>query len=511
MRVMLGYLLKEAAYCPFTYDETLNERWISGIREYIPSEPFRSDVLYVASMYVSLADSDAPAGTIPILMPDMPDRSLPAAFSPIVPKGGAKYRQIVQAMHDEFDKMEDLYLCLYKATCCGSGLNEIINMIGTHTPNHVYVADMSFKVLAYTDRPYMNEMSATWRYQVLHGYLPVHVMKGLIENGEFEILNGYHNAAVHYSKSFYVPFITRNVFYKNHPQAHVFVCNIITRPNYKDIVLGQLLGDFLEQNIHILSQYRPERINSNYEDFFRDVLVGGCTDEKLIAEQIELIGWNDRDRFGLAVCDMENRDESLRRTIMYEIESRTNWMCFNNENDLLIVADLKHTNKGRNKLILKELAERYGLQIYVAVPFLDIRTLGQQYDLLKTIRNLHRKVNAGIGNCLVDASDLAPYFYIEKLRCDNTSISLCSPDAKKILDHDKEHGTELLDTYLSFLLNDRNLVRSAKELNIHRNTLVYRIEKIREMISSDDDDPIQKLHLLLSMMILKNEKDSQST
>lgn len=505
MRVILGYLLREALDSPFTYNESLNERWISEIREYIPSEPLRSDVLYVASEYIKPDGTAAPAGTFPILVPEMPQDPLPAGFSPVVPEGGAEYRAVVQTLRDEFRKMEDLYFALHQAACCGSGLDELLNIVGSHTPNHIYIADMSFKVLAYINRPYMNEMSATWRYQVLHGYLPVHVMKGLIENGEFEVLNGYHNSAVHYSKSFYVPFVTRNVFYRNKPQAHVFVCNIITRPNYKDIVLGQILGDFLEQNIHILSQYRPERINSNFEDFFSDVLTGGCTDEKLIRDQISLLGWGSSNRFGLAIIDLQGRDEGLQRTIMYEIESRTQWMCFHHGNDLVVVADLQVSNEGKNERFMEELAQRYSIKMFTAVPFADLKDMGKQYEFLYDIRTLEKNTRIERDHNCINAMEIAPYYFVEKTRRDSLSRSLCHPDAEMLLAHDKENGTVFFDTYLTFLLNDRNLVKTAKELNIHRNTLVYRIEKIHEMISADDEDVTQKLHLLISMLILQSE------
>ena len=509
MRVILGYLLKEAVDCTFEYDEALDDWWISGIREYIPAEPLRRDVLYTASMFAKIEPHDTAGKKIPILLPEPPDKPLPAGFAPIFPKGSMGYRELVQALRDAFGKMEDLYLSLYKAACCGSGLDEMINMVGGYTPNHIYVADMSFKVLSYTNRPYMNEMSASWRYQVLHGYLPVHVMKGLIENGEIEALNGYHNAAEHYSESFYVPFVTRNVFYKNRPQAHVFVVNIITRPCYKDIVLGQILGDFLEQNIHILLQHRPARINSNFEDFFRDVLSGGCREEQLVQDQISLLGWNSSDTFGLSIVDMTGRDDGLQRTVMYEIESKTKWMCFHYENDLLIIADLKELSNGQNKRIMEDLAERYNLQVFTTTPFSGILDIGHQYEFLVKIRELNKRVNTGKQDNLVEAVDLAPYYYVNKLCSDKTARSLCSPDAKKLLDFDRENGTELFDTYLLFLLNDRNLVITAAELNIHRNTLVYRIEKIREMISFDDDDRTRRLHMLLSMLILKAEQNNQ--
>ncbi len=503
MRVILGYLLQEATDYRFSCDDFLNDRWISEIREYVPSEQLRSDVLYVASEDDMFSGADLLPGSVPVIMPELPAASIPRAFAPIVPEGNADYRTVIQKLRDEFRRLDSLNLALYQTACCGSGLDELLNIVGSHTPNHLYVADMSFKVLAYTNRPYMNEMSATWRYQVLHGYLPVHVMKGLIDNGEFETLNGYHNSAVHYSKSFYVPFVTRNVFYKNRPQAHIFIVNIITRPCYKDIVLGQILGDFLEQNIHILSQYRPERINNNFEDFFNDVLTGGCVDEDLIQDQINLIGWDINSPFGLAIMDMEGRDEGLQRTVMYEIESKTKWMCFHHGKDLVVAAELGTPHDGRNRALLEELAGRYSIQVFTAVPFKDLRNIGKQYDFLNTIRDLYARVHSEKQYNCVYALEMAPYYYIESLRNNDVTRSLCSPDAKLLLEYDRENETELFRTYLVYLLNDRNLVKSAKELNVHRNTLVYRIDKIHEMISTDDEDNMQKMHLLASMLILQ--------
>ena len=505
MRVILGYLLQEVIDTRFIYDEGVNDRWISEIREYIPSEPARTDVLYVVSENTELANSDAVPGSLPILLPEMPECEVPPAFSPIITDGSMDYRAVVQALRDEFRRMEDLNLTLYQASCCGSGLEELINIVGNYTPNHIYIADMSFKVLAYTDRPYMNEMSASWRYQVLHGYLPVHVMKGLIENGEFEALNGYHNAAHHYSKSFYVPFATRNIFLKNRPQAHLFVVDMITRPCYKDLVLAQILGDFLEQNIYILSQFSPERVSGNFEAFFNDVLVGGCTDKDLIQSQISLMGWESDGQYGIAIIDIKGRDEGIQKTRMYEIESKTKWMCFRHESDLVIVASVGSGSGGTNRLSLKEMTERYSVQTVVGVPFRGLLNLGQQYDFLNKIRELSNIPGVCSGQNFIESRNLAIHYYVEGLRCDSVSRSLCSPDAELLLAHDNENGTELFGTYLAFLLNDRNLVRTAKELNIHRNTLVYRIEKIHELIHTDEEDYYQKMHLILSMLILQRE------
>ena len=158
---------------------------------------------------------------------------------------------------------------------------------------------------------------------------------------------------------------------------------------------------------------------------------------------------------------------------------------------------------------MEDLAQRYSIKVFTAVPFPDLLEMGREYEFLNEIRSLEKRAYIGKGKSCINAMEIAPYYFMVRLSRDRLLRSLCSPDAEKLLEHDKENGSELFDTYLAFLLNDRNLVKTAKELNIHRNTLVYRIEKIREIVSSDDEDYVQKLHLLVSMLIIQSEKGLQ--
>ena len=83
---------------------------------------------------------------------------------------------------------------------------------------------------------------------------------------------------------------------------------MITRPCFKDLVLAQALGDFLEQNYYILSKYRVEQIGRNFEAFFNDVLTGNSTDENVIENQLSLMGWKISHRYGAAIIDVAGRD-----------------------------------------------------------------------------------------------------------------------------------------------------------------------------------------------------------
>lgn len=54
---------------------------------------------------------------------------------------------------------------------------------------------------------------------------------------------------------------------------------------------------------------------------------------------------------------------------------------------------------------------------------------------------------------------------------------------------DAENGTEYFETFESYLLNRADRKATAHALHIHRNTLAYRLDRIRDMIGTAESDP----------------------
>lgn len=76
-------------------------------------------------------------------------------------------------------------------------------------------------------------------------------------------------------------------------------------------------------------------------------------------------------------------------------------------------------------------------------------------------------------------------------------------DIELLSEYDKKHGTEYLATLESYLLSAGQFTKAAKMLFVDRGTLKYRMNKIRELISSDPDDPQAAERLLLAIDIRK--------
>ena len=76
-------------------------------------------------------------------------------------------------------------------------------------------------------------------------------------------------------------------------------------------------------------------------------------------------------------------------------------------------------------------------------------------------------------------------------------------DIEQLYEYDRQHGTEYLPTLESYLIAAGQFTKAAKMLFVDRGTLKYRMNKIRELISSNPDDPQAAVRLLLAINMRK--------
>ncbi len=79
--------------------------------------------------------------------------------------------------------------------------------------------------------------------------------------------------------------------------------------------------------------------------------------------------------------------------------------------------------------------------------------------------------------------------------------SFCEQWLSPLIAYDEQHHTDLLLTLSAYFANNGNMARTAHALNIHRNTLVYRLGRITEILQLDTDDASVRLNLHLALKI----------
>lgn len=88
-----------------------------------------------------------------------------------------------------------------------------------------------------------------------------------------------------------------------------------------------------------------------------------------------------------------------------------------------------------------------------------------------------------------------------------TPRDLCPEGLERLLSHDEENpDMELAKTLETYYNCKLNASEAAKRLFIHRTTLFYRLNRIRELAGIDFDNPDERLHIMLCFALLKDEE-----
>jgi DNA-binding PucR family transcriptional regulator len=64
-------------------------------------------------------------------------------------------------------------------------------------------------------------------------------------------------------------------------------------------------------------------------------------------------------------------------------------------------------------------------------------------------------------------------------------LNFCHPALVELARHDEKHNGELMDTLFYYLQFAGSTTRAAKLLCLHKNTMLYRMGRIRELLGMD--------------------------
>jgi hypothetical protein len=77
------------------------------------------------------------------------------------------------------------------------------------------------------------------------------------------------------------------------------------------------------------------------------------------------------------------------------------------------------------------------------------------------------------------------------------------PTIHKLWLHDKKTGSEYVPTLLAYFNSDRKIVKAANHLGIHKNTFLYRMDKIKQISRMDFTQQYRTIHFIVSCSICK--------
>jgi DNA-binding PucR family transcriptional regulator len=84
---------------------------------------------------------------------------------------------------------------------------------------------------------------------------------------------------------------------------------------------------------------------------------------------------------------------------------------------------------------------------------------------------------------------------------------LCHEGLLRLKEQDEKNQTEYVPTLQAYLECHLSATQAARQLFIHRSTFLYRLERIKEILQSDLEDPEEIFYLELSLRLLMQDEE----
>jgi len=303
-----------------------------------------------------------------------------------------------------------------------------------------------------------------------------------------------------------------SIWHKNEVLGFIWALEI-------DRVLGEAEFAFLKRAAQAIKnkllpmQARRDKKEERSQEFFWKLLTSHFQTEEAIIENFHRLQINPSSSYALAVFQFrEDISSSEEKKILYLLKTiqQLKIMLYTIDHQkLILLIALDHIDQPLTTLsefvqtFVEKTEERFGVgEITPAfsslhTDYLDVeRAYKEALSVIAIKEKFPHEVKEIFGY-----QNLGIYRFIDVLLEKRTKDGFKNHALEKLREYDEKHQTNLTETIETFLDKDNNVHEAAKALNVHVNTLAYRLKRIAEIGEINLKDPNQKITLYIDLKL----------
>ncbi len=153
---------------------------------------------------------------------------------------------------------------------------------------------------------------------------------------------------------------------------------------------------------------------------------------------------------------------------------------------------------------VRDYCRKGGLYCGVSNPFRGVAELPKFYK--QALRALEIGAMGNSGPSIYNYRDYAVEHILSQFSQREEPLVFCHPAVRRLMEHDREKDGELAQTLYQYLRWERNVALTARQMGLHRNTLIYRLKRIQELTRMEFEWPEDRLYLMLSLRACLEER-----
>lgn len=388
------------------------------------------------------------------------------------------------------------------------GIEALLDIGASMLENPINVRDSSLRLISYTKK-----FDYKW-HDLKIGFPPVYETKRVNE-----IKHSLEKAIQSNKPLVFPPFIEGDF-----SQDHEYMFNKITsmqkvigfviviasnRPiqeSDKDIV------DYL-CSILSLEIQKNENIRTNkgitYHTLIQDLLEGRIETQNELSNRIWNLNWQIKKNLFIMVLYLDQSQSLLEyllyiRNIFVDIVQNNKCIVYKRKILLLIDTDLENPIDKETQINLEEFCKSVNGYVGISQKFHEILQLEKYVNQANTAAELGEK-NIGQDR-ISNYNDYILRDFFEQLKALDIELKcFIHPGVKALIEYDIQNSTQYLKTLYIYLKNFRNQNSTAKDLHLHRSSILYHLRKLNKILDVDLNDYDTIFHIQLSLKLIHDD------
>lgn len=272
--------------------------------------------------------------------------------------------------------------------------------------------------------------------------------------------------------------------------------------------------DILSEKLEFLLAHEEEETDPDrdIEQIFVRVLSDRTADYMQISRELSELGWGGNHEYMcliLQITYLNQQNLSTKAICRYIKKKLGDSVSFLYQDEIVVFFDL--TRLGMNQEEVAGKLVYFIRDTYLKAGYSRVMTghmnLRRQYVQAKTALDVGSRKKPYLW--IHYFSQVAMTYILEQATRRLPGTMICHEGLLELKKHDEENQTQYMETLRAYLEQHLSATQAARELFIHRSTFLYRLDRIREILQSDLDDPEEIFYLELSFRLLEQEEEKE--
>ena len=413
--------------------------------------------------------------------------------------------EVMNEVVSTFQRYHDFETQLNQIVTGGGTLVDLCRAGSAFFQNPIYIHDNMFSVIALSSKV---EGMLKFEYNERNGklYIPLWLINEFKYDENYQKTLEYKTAGIWDNEQY--PYTMRSL-YVNLFSSNVYCGRLLINEIGSSLLPGQYqAAEYLARyavKLITRDEMGPSRHRWGLEDTFIDLLSGVAVDNRDLQTVLNILDWTPLDTYLCLKIRNQSEalsirsDKALNNALASQIQG---YFSFTYQKMLCVVINLSRPGTDQNAVrrILAPLVRDSCMYVGISNPVDNIHSL--QIGFHQADIALKYIAEGNSSQWIIPFSECALHYIRSQATQEIPTQMLVEHSLLTILRYDKKNDTQYFKTLRSYLINERNIPKTASALIIHRTTLTYRLQKIQELFALNLEDAYQRLYLLMSLFLL---------